>query len=314
MKLNLLPTYVSKEKATRSALIFGILIFAACIFGSYMIFAKANADLADSTTDLADLQGKAARAVETANKADTVMKASETLLRDTGLAEAMLAHNKTYPDTYDEIKQYIPSFYRVTSMSAAPAGPGVSTITLVGVLDTYQQYADLMLALLRIKGVAAVSRAGFTNNSMYVPAPTPDDQYGKPHKPGEAAIPDDPIKRLEYFQGQGRLTGYANAGGFGSGVPGLRGPMPNASQVTVTITMARELQTPDPKATLAMNVASSGGGNSGGPGGTGGQLPNGGGANNTPPPANTAPTTTTPPARGRGGRRGANAGDDTNGD
>jgi hypothetical protein len=298
MKLNLLPTYVSKEKVTRTALIFGILIFLACVGGAVLLYSKAGSDLAESQSGLADLQARAQKAKDTADEADKVIATSTTLLRNTNLAQTMLNHDSAYPDLYDKIRGYIPSFYRVNSMSAVATGPGTSTVTLVGVLDTYQQYADLMLALLRIPGVTAVSRAGFTNNNMYVPAPTPDDQIGKPHKPGEGPIPDDPLKRLEYFQGQGRLTGYANAGGFGSGTPGIRGPMPNASQVTVSIAIISDLQTPDPKGTLAQSGAASQGTGSG-PGATNGNLPN-----NTPPV--TVPTT--PPAGGSSGTTGGRKG------
>jgi hypothetical protein len=271
MKLNLLPTHVSKEKVTRTALLTSILLFVVCIIGAIGLYTKANADLAESQKDIPELRGEAQNATNVAAKADQVMQQSVTLLRNTELAKAMIAHNAVYPKLYDKVNGYIPSFFRVNSMTASASGPGQSTMTLVGVLDTYQQYADLMLALLRIPTVLSVSRTGFTNNNMIVPAPTAVDQLGKPRRPGDAPIPDDPLQRLEYFQAQGGVTGFQNAGGFG-GQPGTRGPMPNASQVTVTLVMGEDLQTPDPRATLV-----SGGGSTtttqGGPNATGGQTP-----------------------------------------
>jgi len=298
MKLNLLPTYVSKEKVTRSALLFSILLFVVCVLGAIGLYYQANKDLADSQTDIGRLRGEATRAKETADVADKVMADATPLLRNTQLAQAMLDHERVYPDLYDKVKLYIPNFYRVNSMSAAALGPGQSSVTLVGVLDTYQQYADLMLALLRMPGVTTVSRTGFTIDMPYVPGLTPEDQIGKPHKPGEAPIPDDPLKRLEYFQGKGTVTGFTGTGGFGSGTPGTRGAMPGESTVTVTLVISGvDLQVPDPKATLQSGGGDTSGGT--GPGATGGQTPN------------MAPTTTPTPSPQPdtgGGRRGPKRG------
>lgn len=279
MKLNLLPTHVSKEKATRGALFVGILLLLASLGGSGFLIFKANGDLSDAQNGIGEARGKAQKAKDTADYADTVMQQSTVLLRNTALAKAMLAHNAVYPKLYDEVKTYIPSFYRVSSMSAQSSGDNQTTVTLVGYLDTYQQYADLMLALLRMPGVESVSRAGFNNDMAYVPAPTPDDQQGKPHKPGEAPIPDDPLKRLDYFMAKGSRTGFVGANGYGSGQPGLRGAMPNSSQVTVTLVVSRDTRTPDPKATLSASGAAPAGSGPG-PGATGGQLPT-----STAPPA-----------------------------
>jgi hypothetical protein len=292
MKLNLLPTYVSKEKATRSAFLLGILIFVVCVVGSVFLYTKAHSDLTASQDGIGKMRGEAQHVKETADYADTVISNARPLLRNTGLAEQMIAHNKVYPDLYDEVKPYIPSFFRVNSMSATSGGPSQATVTLVGVLDSYQQYADLMLALLRIKGVQSISRTGFTNTNPFVPAPTPEDQYGTPRKPGQAPIPDDRLRRLEYFQGQGRVTGFEGVGGFGSGQNGIRGAMPTSSQVTVTLVLDRNLQTPDPRATLSAGGQDNVGGP--GPGATGGQTP-----------ASNPTTTPTTPSSVKGNRKGA---------
>jgi hypothetical protein len=166
---------------------------------------------------------------------------------------------------YDRVKAYIPSFYRVTNMSATPAGPGITTVTMTGNLDTYQQYADLMLALLRMPKVQSVTRAGYVQDAMVVPPLTEQDQVGRPRKPGDPPIPDNWEERLQYFQSNAKTTGYQGVSNFGSGEPGLRGPMPGESQVTVTMTIAEDLQTPDPLATLKS-------GNTGGAPAPGGQV------------------------------------------
>jgi len=307
MKLNLLPTYVSKEKATRGALLFSILLFVVCVLGAVALYSKGSSDFEESKKPIAELRGKAQKAKATADVADEVMQQSTVLLRNTSLAKAMIEHNQVYPKLYDKIKLYIPSFYRVNSMSAQSMGKDVTAVTLVGVLDTYQQYADLMLALLRMKEVQSVSRSGFNNDSVYVPAPSDIDQTGKPRKASEAPIPDDPARRLDYFLGKGRITGYQAAGGFGSGQPGIRGPMPNASQVTIQLVISPyETETPDPRATLSMTEAPATTGGPG-PGATQGTLPS--------TPQTTAPATggtTGGTTGGRRGRRGAV--DDASGD
>ena len=149
MKLNLLPTYVAKEKGARGALLFGILLFIVCVLAAGYLYTTGTKDLAESQTDVGEMRGQATKAKETADVADVVMQQSTGILRNAGLARAMIEHNRKYPDLYDEIRRYIPSFYRVTSMQASPAVPANRRCSLVGVLDTYQQYADLMLALLR---------------------------------------------------------------------------------------------------------------------------------------------------------------------
>ncbi len=311
MKLNLLPTYVSKEKATRSAFIIAVLIFLICVGAAVGLIKKGTGDYQDSLNGIADARGLAAKAKGTADYADEVMLKSTTLLRNAGLAKAMAAHNPTYSNLYDEVKRYIPSFYRVNSMSAQPGGPTTAQITLVGVLDSDQQYADLMLALLRWKRVQSLTRGGFTDTNPYVPGLTPDDQVGKPIKPGDSPIPDDPNKRLDYFMAKGRVSGYQATGGFGSGQPGAIGAMPGASVVTITMVVdigpAPGLQTPDPRATLAAGGAASSGG-TGGPNATGGNLP--ASTPTTPAPGNPAPSGDT--ARVGRGKRGASS--DDNGD
>ncbi|MFI5384867.1 MAG: hypothetical protein ACHQ50_01995 [Fimbriimonadales bacterium] len=307
MKLNLLPTYVSKEKATRGALLLSIVLFVVLILAAVGLYQKGLSDFSASTEGIANLEGKAKKAKDTADHADVVMQESETLLRNTNLAQAMQAHNKVYPDLYDKIRRVVPGFYRVNSMSAQSAGPNTTSVTLVGVLDTDQQYADLMLALLRIpedlpdmKGlsVLSVSRAGFTNSSaMYVPAPSTIDQAGKPHKIGDGPIPDDPSNRLDYFMAQGKVTGYDNAGGFGAGQPGPRGAMPKSSLVTVTIVLSGiDLQSPDPKATLigGGQTAAAPTSPGAGPAGAGGNLPG-----------------ETPPAKGKATAGGGTTGGDS---
>ena len=220
----------------------------------------------------------------------------------------MIDHNGTYPALYDEVKKYIPSFYRVNSMSAQSNGAGQATVTLVGVLQTDQQYADLMLALLRWNKVTSISRGGFVPTNMYVPALTPDDQIGKPIHPGDAPIPDDPYKRQDYYLAKGGVTGYLGQNNYGTGEQGSVGPKPGASEVTVTMVIKDNLQTPDPRATLAAGGAAAPAGGGGGPAGAGGNLPTTPTSAPAPPSASSGSDQGSVSRIGRG-RRGASEDD-----
>jgi hypothetical protein len=69
--------------------------------------------------------------------------------------------NGKYPRLYNTLKSYIPAFMRVRSMTAASAGPEQSVVTIQGYIKTFQQYSDVMIALLRFPGCSAVGRSGF---------------------------------------------------------------------------------------------------------------------------------------------------------
>jgi hypothetical protein len=152
-------------------------------------------------------------------------------------------------------------------------------------LKSYQQFADLMVALLRNREVRSVSRSGFTDVDPYIPEISQVDQVGRPRKPGQDPIPDDPLLRLQQQQSQGTLQGFTGEGGFGTVDTGPRGAMPGHSVVTVTLVIARNLQTPVPKATLST---------------IGAPAPN---TNNAPAPGLPNPGDAPAPGGGRGNGR-----------
>lgn len=258
MKLNLLPTQVSSSNRARNAIIGSVLLVLLSGIASALLIIYANRELEKAVAREEAARPPAENAVTVAKRADTLVAQPEVkaLITDNSLAKAMLAHNAVYPAVYGDVIKFIPSFFRLTSLSATPVDATTSTITMQGVIRSYQEYADLMLALLRTKGaritsVKSVSRSGFVGVEPYVPALTPIDQVGRPIKPGQDPIPDDPLERLTYFQDLPREGGYLNSGGFGSGEEGIRTITPNASLITVQMTVDLALQTPDPRATLA---------------------------------------------------------------
>ncbi len=252
MKLNLLPTYVSKEKQGRFAVVGAVLIAVAGL--AIMLFlTRTSREAVQVQQDRINAaRNDAQLAVAKSKEADTVMNDARGLILNMTLAQAMDDHNKVYPDLFDDVRKYIPNFYRISSLQAVPNGPDSCTVTMTGYLKSFQEYADLMVALLRIPGATAVSRSGYQLADPVVPALVPEDQTGRKIKPGEARVPDNAQDRLDLQIAQARVNGFLNQGGFGTtDRPVVRGAMPDYSTVTVAVVLTgRNIQTPDPRASL----------------------------------------------------------------
>jgi len=281
MKLNLLPTYVSKEGQSRTAWAISGLLALASIAAAVFLISSSSARLKKANEEVALWEQKAADALATGKKADEIIAKATTVDRNLKLATAMNEHNAVYPNLYGEVMRYVPAFYRVTSMSAAPSGANACTVTLTGQMKSFQQYADVVLALLRIPDAVNVSRAGYSLDDQIIPPLNELDQYGRPIKPGETNLPSDPMERMNEMiaRASSEPTGFQDVNGFGTENP-VKGPMPGWSTVTVQITLARNIQTPNPMATLRSGLA---------------------GAPGTPPPAGGTPAGFTPPAAPPGG-------------
>jgi hypothetical protein len=170
----------------------------------------------------------------------------------------------------------VPNFFRVTNYTAAAVNETTSVVTLTGVLRSKSEYSMMPMALLRIPDAINVTRSGYVSVDKIVPALTEIDQVGTRLLPGEETHPGDP---WEHFQAHlqeaqdERRTGFQNVGGFGSGTDDPRGAMPDWSLTTFTITIARNMQAPDARATLVAGgqapAAAAPGGAAPAPGGRG---------------------------------------------
>lgn len=279
MKLNLLPTYVGKEKAARSAILMSAVLAIAGIGASVFMITSSREARRKAEEDMISWQARAAAAVAESKKADLIVQNARVLILNTNLATAMNKHNFDYVDLYNTVRRYVPGFFRLTSMSAQPAGED-SVVTLQGVIQTQQQYADLMLALLRIPGAKTVSRSGYQIVEQIVPNLVEGSQNGRPIDRGSPPMPDDPLERMEWLRNQPRREGFLNQGNFGVDAPTTaKGAMPDWSLITVSVVVPKNIQTPNPRATLASigsatgNVPAPGTPASGppvGPGGPGG--------------------------------------------
>lgn len=282
MKLNLLPTHVSKEGATRNAIIVMSVIALAGIAAAIFMWTSSSKALADAKAAAEEVRPQAEMAVVEAKKADTIIAMATGLDRNVMLSRAMDSHNDDYVNLYREVLTYLPGFFRVTGISATPNGPTACNVRINGVIQSFQQYADLMLALLRIPGAQAVTREGYQLNDPYVPSLNTDDQIGAPIRPGEVRLPADPMARLQAVLDGAFATdsSFTGTGNFGTEGNLVRGASPGSSQITVTVAIANKaLQTPNPRATLSQPAGSAPAGappTGGGPPRPGGAAPSGG--------------------------------------
>ena len=272
MKLNLLPTTEKKSRQGKTAILVGALIVLGSIVGYAALTFIPAAALNSAKNDIGDLPTQVANADATAKSADTIIASATDVIKNAQLAKTMIDHNDVYPKLYDDIKKYIPPYYRIQSMQASALGENQSQVTLVGTLSGYQRYADLMLALMRFKDAQTITRSGYNLDDPIVPALTPADQAGKMRRPDQAPIPDDGLERLAYFQSQAAAapSGYLATGNYGTGTTEVRGPLPDSSVVTIQMTVNRDLRVPLAAETLRGGAGTAPGGAPGGAPGFGG--------------------------------------------
>lgn len=251
MKLNLLPQTVAKRSSAPIFIILAILIVLAASAGSAYMVVQSKADLKAAVDERDGLLAAYSNNAATAAQADVVIQQATNFDRNVKLVEAAAKHNNVYPDLYDSLFPYIPAWYRIQSINAVGSG-GQATVTMVGHIDTFQQYADLAIALWRIPDVISVQRAGYAPKLPAVLPLTPDRQTNVSVKAGESPLPDDVQQRIEILKGQAAAvpTGYVGVGGFGTeAVP--KGDTLTSQTVTMTVLLSRNLQVPVPAATLA---------------------------------------------------------------
>lgn len=245
MKLNLLPATINKGAAARNAWIATVFLTLAGVGVAAFMIISSKAELDSAKQQVVDAQPAAARANATSAAADTVIQQAGPFLQNTKVARAMLAHNAKYPNFYDKVRTWVPSFFRITEMRAVPAGPDSTMVTLTGTVDTYQQYSDLPLAFLRHSDITSVGRANYVLNIKQVPSLSSADQVGMPRRADEAPLPKDPLERLAYFESQVTSQDYLGVSNFGAASEDTRFAMPNSSLVTIQLTVTHDLTVPD---------------------------------------------------------------------
>src|SRR5438477_5445801 len=161
MKLNLLPKSVAKNVQSKGIAIVMLVLVLATLVGAVGYSTKLSGDLESYKREAEAKSPLADKVVQTAASADQIISKAKIVLTNSALVKSIDETNKKYPALYDELRRYIPSFLRVRSVNAASSGPTTTTITIQGYLKTFQQYSDVMIALLRFPGCSAVGRGGF---------------------------------------------------------------------------------------------------------------------------------------------------------
>lgn len=274
MKLNLLPKHVAKAQGSKGAMFVAVIIVLVCAGLAFGLIQQGRKQLDDARAKVEPAKQTVSQALGYSAMAQTVIDKVTGIDRNLQLTEAMLAHNSKYVELYRDLQNYIPSYYRVSSINATPTSADTVTVTMSGVMQTNRQYADIIAALFRMPGVQSVSRSNYTNVDPYVPSLTEEDQIGTMIKPGEANLSSDPIERMAQLQQRAAAAqqGFLGVGAFGTEqMP--KGAMPEWSTVNITMVIGqRPMQVPDPRATLNQSAVE-GGGNTpppGFPGGPGG--------------------------------------------
>ncbi|MCH7904688.1 MAG: hypothetical protein IH944_09015 [Armatimonadetes bacterium] len=260
MKLNLVPSHVKEAQGALVFMLIGGVIAAVAVAISFMLIANGRAALDKANARVDAVVDDVGRVMGKAEKADEIILLATGIDRNIKLAHAMSEHSAKYPALFKDVMDHIPSFYRISSLSATPTSAASCTVTMSGVLQTHQQYADLVAALYKMEGVTSVARGGFVSTAKIVPTLTELDQIGTAVGPGQPNLSSDWEARMdEQIQlAASEPQGFLNVGGFGAPGPGMKGAMPGWSTVTITMSISRPMQTPDPRATV--NQHGSGGG------------------------------------------------------
>ncbi|MCE2767328.1 MAG: hypothetical protein LW628_10525 [Fimbriimonadaceae bacterium] len=237
MKLNLLPKSVDVTSKAKKAFLFSTLLFIISLVAAFAM-AKISGDrVAAAQAKLDEAKPKYDDVVKIAADADAMMTNGRVkqITVNGALAKAMYDYNDKYIELYGFVKPYIPRFFRITSLTASPIDANSCTVTMTGTVKNAQEYADLMLALLRIPGATTVGRSGFSAEDVIVPPLSEVDQNGRKSRTAGARPP----------------SGFLSSGSFGDTQAGtVKTVRPNESLITVSVTVPKDIRTPDPRATI----------------------------------------------------------------
>ncbi|MBS1717121.1 MAG: hypothetical protein JSS72_05255 [Armatimonadetes bacterium] len=251
MKLNLLPSSLGPGKSILPAIFLSIVMLVASTVASIIMIRTSAQALKDETDRANGLRPQVDKLATVSAKADEIALRAVPIVRNINLFNAMQKASDVYPAAYDSVLPYIPPFYRIFTLNVAPSG-GNMVVNMSGVIKGYQQYNDLLLALLRIPGATGITRSGMGIRTKITPGISVIDQEGRTKFPDEGVIPDDPEGQVNRAISQGGVTGFVNAGGFGTAGNGPRGAMPLATLINVQFTVPRNIATiPNPRATIA---------------------------------------------------------------
>lgn len=260
MKLNLVPSHVKDAQGAVVFMLIGVVMAVVAVGGSFMMIASGRTALEGANARVDAVLGDVGVVMGKAEKADEIILQATGIDRNIKLAHAMSEHSGKYPALFKDVMDHIPSFYRINSLAATPTSATECTVTMSGVLRTNQHYADLVAALFKMDGVTNVARGGFVSTEKIVPTLNEPDQLGTAVAPGEPNLPSgwEEMMDARIQQAASEPTGFLNVEGFGTPGAEMKGAMPGWSTVTITMSIARPMQTPDPRATVNQHAAGGG--------------------------------------------------------
>jgi hypothetical protein len=227
MKLNLIPKTAAKGAASKTMFVFMLAAVLVSLVVAFMYNRSLQGTLQSLKDDTSAMKQGADEVVRASQEADTILANSVIVLTNKALFDQIEKSNNAYPDLYDEVHQYIPSFFRVRTYTAQSSGDRMSTMRITGYLQTFQQYSDVMIALLRCPSVVEIGRAGY--------GPVPEGDTGpfgyNPEVSDRGAIPgwSEVVITLRVAHDlrapDPRATlAAASGGGAGRPQPGAGGP------------------------------------------------------------------------------------------
>ncbi len=249
MKLNLLPTSVSRGRNVGKAIVFSVLMSVFFIGLSFSMTVSSKNELEEARAKVNAERPPLEQTAAIAAEADKIVERATPFLRNINLIKAVDAHTTVYPDFYKSVMPLLPDFYRITTMRATPLNETAVNVAFNGVVKS-TQYNDLRFALLRIANATNLQISAVGSVDTIVPNLTPVDMTGRMRKRNEPVVPDDGMARLNQALAKGGVTGFLGQGNFGSGNNLPRQAMPGFSVVNVSFIIPGHLQAPNIRATL----------------------------------------------------------------
>jgi len=160
MRLNLLPRATRKRTAGMPVFFLMLLLVLLNFAAAWVLKTNTSNELAALKEEQTLKEQEADKVRRTAAQADEIISSAKIVLTNTALVGQIESANIAYPDLYDELMDYVPSFFRVRSLTASSSGEN-ATVVIQGYMRTFQQYSDMMIALLRFPGAVSVGRSGF---------------------------------------------------------------------------------------------------------------------------------------------------------
>jgi Tfp pilus assembly protein PilN len=249
MKINLLKKNIAHNENQNRVIIAMVAAVLCCACICFVAVQYLSSQFNNLQEEVAQSETQVAYAYMTSKKADEIIKSGTYIQRNTNLFQSIQNHNHAYVDLYKKVMDYIPAFFRLIEISATPQNQNECLVKMVGIVRSYQEYANLMIAFSRMPNLIKVYRKGFEPKEKYVPGLIKEDQRGTPIQQGGNRIPSEVSleSRMAYEQSAkseaipGQSTGETN----------VVSAFSDESEITVYLLLGQtNMKVPNPYLTL----------------------------------------------------------------